>query len=197
MSGLSDLQSREPWWGRDDWRTLPDLSCLDLGQLVRERITNELGYRYTAADPIFDTDEGNRVMYSLLHASDYIEVPALMARAHTKAVRALPKQTQGKLWPQAESEHVEMSVVAPQIDRRLGAPDTCGSVKPRASSTCVVRCASRTHHLCRPSSFEYIWADDHVSVEINEAAFARLVEQLRHLQSSVLESPTGASESYQ
>lgn len=53
-------------------------------------------------------------MYYMLHASDHIEAPALMVRAHTKAVRALPKQTQGKLWPQAESEHVEMSVVAPQ-----------------------------------------------------------------------------------
>ncbi len=104
MSGLADLQTMAPWWGRDDWKTLPDLSCFDLAQLVRERFTKELGYRFTAAYPIFDTDESNRVMYYMLHASDHVEAPALMVRAHSKAVRGLPKETQASFWPSDKSE---------------------------------------------------------------------------------------------
>ena len=106
MSGLNNPEDMAPWWGREDWPKLPDMSCFDLAQLVRERFATELGYKFTAAYPIFDRDEGNKVMYYMIHASDHIEAPALMIRAHSKAVRALPKDLQANLWP------VEHEVVA-------------------------------------------------------------------------------------
>jgi hypothetical protein len=65
--------------------------------LVRLRFEKELGYRFAAAYPIFDRDEGNRIMYYMIHASDHEEAPALIVRAHSRAVRALPAKTQCNL----------------------------------------------------------------------------------------------------
>jgi hypothetical protein len=73
------------------------MSCIELAELVRTRFSQELGYKFTAAYPIFDRDHSNRVMYYMIHASDHEEAPALMVRAHAKAVRALPKEKQSQL----------------------------------------------------------------------------------------------------
>jgi len=97
MSGLADQSQMEPWWGRSDWSLLPDMNCYDLANLVCTRFREELGYKFTAAYPIFSREENNRVMYYMIHASDHEEAPALMVRAHEKAVRALPKEKQGTL----------------------------------------------------------------------------------------------------
>ena len=98
MSGLGDPSTMGPWWGSSDWASLPNLSCIELAELVRARFSQELGYKFTAAYPIFDRDHSNRVMYYMIHASDHEEAPALMVRAHAKAVRALPKEKQSELW---------------------------------------------------------------------------------------------------
>jgi three-Cys-motif partner protein len=94
FSGLKDQQIAEKWWGRSDWNTLLSMSCWEIAELMRTRFVKELGYRFSAAYPIYDRDEGNRIMYYMVHASDHEEAPALMVRAHVKAVRALPKETQ-------------------------------------------------------------------------------------------------------
>ena len=94
FSGLRNDDIPEKWWGRSDWRTLPDMNCWDIAELVRKRFVDELGYRFAAAYPIYDRDEGNRIMYYMVHASDHDDAPALMVRAHGKAVRALPKEVQ-------------------------------------------------------------------------------------------------------
>lgn len=94
FSGLKDQQKAEKWWGRSDWNALLSMNCVDIANLMRKRFTDELGYRFSAAYPIYDRDEGNRVMYYMIHASDHEEAPALMVRAHRKAVRGLPKETQ-------------------------------------------------------------------------------------------------------
>ncbi|HXM96041.1 MAG TPA: hypothetical protein VOA64_17605 [Candidatus Dormibacteraeota bacterium] len=60
---------------------LKGISSWDIAQLVRLRFEKELGYRFAAAYPIFDRDEGNRIMYYMIHASDHEEAPALMVRA--------------------------------------------------------------------------------------------------------------------
>jgi hypothetical protein len=71
------------------------MSCRDIAELMRtRRFVKELGYRFFAAYPIYDRDEGNRIMYYMVHASDHEEAPALMVRTHVKAVRALLKETQ-------------------------------------------------------------------------------------------------------
>ena len=70
------------------------MNCWDIAELVRKRFVDELGYRFAAAYPIYDRDEGNRIMYYMVHASDHDDAPALMVRAHGKAVRALPKEVQ-------------------------------------------------------------------------------------------------------
>jgi three-Cys-motif partner protein len=97
-------QKIERWWGRSDWRSLKALNCYEMTELVRTRFTEEFGYKSTSAYPIFDRDKGNRVMYYMIHASDHDEAPALMVRAHSRAVRSVLKETQGEFWPVEESE---------------------------------------------------------------------------------------------
>ncbi len=94
FSGLRNQQIAENWWGRSDWQTLQQMTGYDIAESVRSRFVNELGYKFSAAYPIFDRDEGNRIMYYMIHASDHDEAPVLMVRAHCKAVRSLPKETQ-------------------------------------------------------------------------------------------------------
>ena len=73
------------------------MNCWSIAEVVRKRFNEELGYKFAAAYPIFDREEGNKVMYYMLHASDHEDAPALMVRAHAKAVRSLPKETQLQL----------------------------------------------------------------------------------------------------
>jgi three-Cys-motif partner protein len=94
FSGLKNEETPVNWWGRSDWRDLLSLSCWSIAETVRKRFTDELGYKFSAAYPIFDRDEGNKIMYYMIHASDHEDAPALMVRAHSKAVRSLPKETQ-------------------------------------------------------------------------------------------------------
>ena len=84
----------EKWWGKKDWRELKAMKPFDIAELVRTRFEKELGYQFAAAYPIYDREEGNKVMYYMIHASDHDEAPMLMVRAHHKAVRSLPKETQ-------------------------------------------------------------------------------------------------------
>lgn len=94
FSGLKNEEIAAKWWGRPDWSTLQPMNCWDIAELVRSRFSSELGYAHTAAYPIYDRAEGNRIMYYMVHASDHDDAPALMVRAHGKAVRSLPKETQ-------------------------------------------------------------------------------------------------------
>jgi three-Cys-motif partner protein len=99
ISGLKmEAAVMEPFWGRSDWRRLPEMSCIEMAELVRMRFSEELGYKHTAAYPIYDRDHSNHVMYFMIHASDHDEAPALMVRAHSKSVRAVLKDTQGAFW---------------------------------------------------------------------------------------------------
>jgi three-Cys-motif partner protein len=94
MSGIRHTDRMDKWWGRTDWRTLKGMKHADIAELVRDRFETELRYRFAAAYPIYDREEGNRVMYYMVHASDHDEAPMLMVRAHRKAVRSLPKEVQ-------------------------------------------------------------------------------------------------------
>jgi three-Cys-motif partner protein len=107
FSGVHRKTTLEKWWGRDDYGRLTSMSSWEIAELVRKRFAEELGYAYVAAYPIFDRDRGNKVMYYMIHASDHDEAPALMVRAHHKAVRGLPKEVQLPLISDASSPMVE------------------------------------------------------------------------------------------
>lgn len=94
LSGIRKAEKLDKWWGRSDWRELKSKLSWDIAELVRKRFEQELGYSFAAAYPIFDKKKGNRVMYYMIHASDHEEAPALMVRAHSAAVRAIPKEVQ-------------------------------------------------------------------------------------------------------
>lgn len=97
LAGKKNTSDMEAWWGGPEWEDLPDMSAIDIADLVRKRFESELGYKSAAAYPIFDSKETNRVMYYMIHASDHDDATGLMVRAHGKAVRALPRETQRPL----------------------------------------------------------------------------------------------------
>jgi three-Cys-motif partner protein len=99
FSGIRNIEKMKNWWGNDQWRELKAKTEWDIADIVRKRFDKELGYTYTAAYPIFDKKGSNRIMYYMIHASDHDEAPALMVRAHHKAVRSLPKEVQKRLFP--------------------------------------------------------------------------------------------------
>jgi three-Cys-motif partner protein len=85
FSGLKGEDKGKKWWGSTGWRHLQSMSTWQAAEEVRSRFERELGYRSAAAYPVFDKNEGNRVMYYMIHASDHEEAPALMVRAHHKS----------------------------------------------------------------------------------------------------------------
>jgi three-Cys-motif partner protein len=94
ISGIRKSDKLSNWWGKPDWRDLKLKTSWDIAEIVRTRFQEELGYQFSAAYPIFDKNKGNKVMYYMIHASDHDEAPALMVRAHHKAVRPLPREVQ-------------------------------------------------------------------------------------------------------
>jgi three-Cys-motif partner protein len=85
LSALRNRKTVLSWWGRDDWpklRTMPAQSCANW---LCERFTNDLGYQYAHAWPIYERGEGRRVMYYMVHATDHQEAPKLMNRAYRAA----------------------------------------------------------------------------------------------------------------
>jgi three-Cys-motif partner protein len=97
FSGVKHEETLSRWWGQPGWEGLKDMSSWSIADLVRSRFVNELGYRSAAAYPIFESNDGNRIMYYMIHASDHQEAPALMVRAHARAVRALAPNLQPSL----------------------------------------------------------------------------------------------------
>jgi three-Cys-motif partner protein len=90
LSGIRKSDKALKWWGQPNWRDLMMMSSLEIVEVVRKRFQEELGYNSVAAYPIFDRNEGNKVMYYMIYASDHDEAPALMVRAHHHAVRERP-----------------------------------------------------------------------------------------------------------
>lgn len=97
ISAVQNKEKLSKWWGKDDWVDLKQRSSWEIADIVRKRFQEELGYRFAAAYPIFDKNAKGKVMYYMIHASDHEEAPALMVRAHHKAVRALPREVQEAL----------------------------------------------------------------------------------------------------
>lgn len=97
LAGIRKSEKAYLWWGKLDWQGLRSMTSFQIVELVCERFRRELGYAYVVAYPIFDKAGGDRVMYFMIHASDHDEAPALMVRAHYKAVRSRPSAVQEPL----------------------------------------------------------------------------------------------------
>jgi three-Cys-motif partner protein len=83
------------WWGDASWQELVKISGAVRGQYVADRFRNELKYKYSYPFPIYEKpDEGGRVMYYMVHASDHDDASKLMSRAYAKAldIKESPEQ---------------------------------------------------------------------------------------------------------
>ncbi|MGD0833178.1 MAG: three-Cys-motif partner protein TcmP [Candidatus Dormibacteria bacterium] len=86
------------WWGSADWQVLRGQHHVKRAELVAERFRTELGYRYAVPREIYHDEQGTRVMYYMIHASDHPDAPNLMARAYASAVRP-PAPLEPDLFP--------------------------------------------------------------------------------------------------
>jgi three-Cys-motif partner protein len=83
-----------PWWGNGDWKILRQKPTFDRGLMLAARFKNELGYRYSLPYPIFEREEGGKIMFWMIHASDHPEAAKLMVRAYNKVVAPLEPMEQ-------------------------------------------------------------------------------------------------------
>lgn len=76
----------EKWWGRSDFAEVIELSSIDRMQALRSRFTDELGYRVAKGWPIYGkVGGGKRVMFWMIHATDYPDASNLMHTAYLHA----------------------------------------------------------------------------------------------------------------
>ena len=47
---------------------------------------DELGYKHVYAYPIYSRENGGRILYHMIHASDHDEAPKIMNRAYRNAL---------------------------------------------------------------------------------------------------------------
>jgi three-Cys-motif partner protein len=83
------------WWGRDDWDQLLPINEQQRAEIFAERFKKELGYKSVKPWPIFERQGGGRIMYYMIHATDHLVAPSLMARAYDRAVQ--PKEDEEQL----------------------------------------------------------------------------------------------------
>jgi len=76
----------ERWWGKSDWQSLRGMKAWDRLNLILGRFKSELGYKHVFAWPIYSRENGGRVLYHMIHATDHDEAPKIMHRAYRNAV---------------------------------------------------------------------------------------------------------------
>lgn len=77
----------QQWWGNSDWQELLNLGGARRAQHVCDRFRSEFQYEHVYPFPIYEKqDQGGRVMYYMIHASDHDQAPILMNRAYGKAL---------------------------------------------------------------------------------------------------------------
>lgn len=84
------LAALDRWWGSSSWNELKNMSQVGIVERVGKRFSEELNYRYVKPYPILQLEDGNRVAFYLIHASDHPEAPKLMDRAFMKIVGDAP-----------------------------------------------------------------------------------------------------------
>lgn len=93
---LERIAEINQWWGGEGWQYLKALSQAQIVEAVASRFTKELGYRFVNSYPIFQSEDGNKAAFHLIHASDHPEARKLMARAYVKIVGEAPGVDTGK-----------------------------------------------------------------------------------------------------
>jgi len=77
----------QKWWGNSSWIELTKLQGALRAQYVCDRFKSEFKYKHVYPFPIYEKkDEGGRIMYYMIHASDHDEARVLMNRAYGKAL---------------------------------------------------------------------------------------------------------------
>lgn len=95
LSGVTrNTQQIADWWGREDWSELAGLSADSIKDTIVSRFKDELGYKIATPWPIYERQDGGKIMYFMIHATDHPEAPYLMSRAYDKAIqpKELPEQ---------------------------------------------------------------------------------------------------------
>lgn len=82
------------WWGRDDWLNYKNARSAQRPQIMTDRFRTELGYAFAHYWKIHSRDDGGRLMYVMIHASDHPEAPKLMYRAYQKATLGVERAKQ-------------------------------------------------------------------------------------------------------
>ena len=78
IKALKDRLILQRWWGREDYESLQGMSSFDRRQLFCQRMKDELGYKHVYAFPIYSKENGGRILYHMIHASDHDEAPKIM-----------------------------------------------------------------------------------------------------------------------
>ena len=78
------------WWGNDNWEILRGMKSCKRAKYVASRIKEEFDYASVLPFPIYSRENGGRIMYHMIHATDHPEAPGLMHRAYHKAL--LPQE---------------------------------------------------------------------------------------------------------
>jgi three-Cys-motif partner protein len=80
-------ETLKAWWGDSSWPELMQRQGAVRAQYVCDRFKSELKYKNVYPFPIYEKpDQGGRIMYYMVHASDHDEGPLLMNRAYAKAL---------------------------------------------------------------------------------------------------------------
>jgi three-Cys-motif partner protein len=83
----SKNEKLQKWWGDSSWTTLIKKQGSLRAKYVCDRFKSEFKYKHVYPFPIYEKkDEGGRIMYYMIHASDHEEAPQLMNRAYGKAL---------------------------------------------------------------------------------------------------------------
>ena len=86
LAAIHDTSIPEAWWGGPGWEVLRGMHTDHRRELFVRRFKTELGYASVKAWPIYEREGGGgRIMYYMIHATDYPDAPALMARAYRRA----------------------------------------------------------------------------------------------------------------
>lgn len=85
LAGFHSSDVPEAWWGRSDWADLKGMNGTLRANLLAKRFIDEFGYAHSVPFAIHKRQNGGRIMYHMIHASDHPEATKLMRRAYLAA----------------------------------------------------------------------------------------------------------------
>jgi len=99
IAAVGDKRRLDAWFGNSNWNEFASMKSLERARFMCARFRNELGYKSAKPWAIYDKPEGHgKIMYYMIHATDHLEAPKLMARAYQNAIKPKEKPEQLALW---------------------------------------------------------------------------------------------------